>query len=208
MTPRLRVGLIYSEGRRAHLLTTSSSQAPYPSPLRFCVGAHSFRAKMRLFLRKHKRSVIYDREVRAARNNASFSSSSPKLGRFGDPFGGGSILTAVQDRRSPRVKSAQCRERNPKMPINHLEAKIISRGTGRSAVAASAYMSCSKILNDYDGVQHDYTRKQGLVREQVFLHENAPAEWKDRSVLWNAALKKPRKPETVALPASSWLRDH
>ena len=72
------------------------------------------------------------------------------------------------------------------MPIYHFEAKVISRGTGRSAVAASAYMSCSKILNDYDGVQHDYTRKQGLVWEQVFLPENAPAEWKDRANLWNA----------------------
>ena len=72
------------------------------------------------------------------------------------------------------------------MPIYHLEAKVISRGTGRSAVAASAYMSCSKILNDYDGVQHDYSRKQGLVWKQVFLPENAPAEWKDRANLWNA----------------------
>ena len=72
------------------------------------------------------------------------------------------------------------------MPIYHFEAKVISRGTGRSAVAASAYMSCSKILNDYDGVQHDYTRKQGLVWQRVFLPEYAPAKWKDRSVLWNA----------------------
>ena len=44
------------------------------------------------------------------------------------------------------------------MAIYHLEAKIVSRGTGRSAVAAAAYMSCSKILNDYDGVLHDFTR--------------------------------------------------
>ena len=72
------------------------------------------------------------------------------------------------------------------MPIYHFEAKVISRGTGRSAVAASAYMSCSKILNDYDGVQHDFTRKQGLVWQQVFIPENAPAEWKDRANLWNA----------------------
>ncbi|CAK7033098.1 MAG: hypothetical protein ENTB_01872 [Enterocloster aldenensis] len=57
---------------------------------------------------------------------------------------------------------------------------------GRSAVAASAYMSCSRILNDYDGVQHDYTRKQGLVWQEVFLPPMAPAEWRDRSVLWNA----------------------
>lgn len=72
------------------------------------------------------------------------------------------------------------------MAIYHLEAKVISRGTGRSAVAASAYMSCSKILNDYDGVLHDFTRKSGLVWEQVFLPQNAPPEWKDRSELWNA----------------------
>ena len=72
------------------------------------------------------------------------------------------------------------------MAIYHLEAKVISRGVGRSAVAASAYMSCSRIYNDYDGIQHDYTRKQGLVYEQVLLSPQAPPEWKDRSVLWNA----------------------
>ena len=47
-------------------------------------------------------------------------------------------------------------------------------------------MSCSQILNDYDGVQHDYTRKRGLVWQQVFLPQYAPAEWQDRSTLWNA----------------------
>ena len=72
------------------------------------------------------------------------------------------------------------------MAIYHFEAKVISRGAGRSAVAAAAYMSCSAILNDYDGVQHDYTRKQGLVWQQMFLPEYAPVEWADRAVLWNA----------------------
>ena len=72
------------------------------------------------------------------------------------------------------------------MAIYHLEAKIVSRGAGRSAVAAAAYLSCSKILNDYDGIQHDYTRKKGLVWQEVFLPEFAPSEWKERSVLWNA----------------------
>ena len=72
------------------------------------------------------------------------------------------------------------------MAIYHLEAKMVSRGTGRSAVAASAYLSCTNILNDYDGVRHDYTRKKGLVWREVFLPEYAPPEWKDRGVLWNA----------------------
>ena len=72
------------------------------------------------------------------------------------------------------------------LAIYHLEAKIISRGTGRSAIAAAAYMSCSRVLNDYDGIQHDYTRKRGLLWQQVFLPSNAPAEWSDREKLWNA----------------------
>ena len=67
-----------------------------------------------------------------------------------------------------------------------MEAKVISRGTGRSAVAAAAYMSCSRIYNDYDGVQHDYIRKQGLIWQQVFLPDMAPAEWAEREILWNA----------------------
>ena len=42
------------------------------------------------------------------------------------------------------------------------------------------------MLNDYDGVQHDYTKKQGLVWQQVFLPPMAPPEWADREILWNA----------------------
>lgn len=93
------------------------------------------------------------------------------------------------------------------MAIYHLEAKVVSRGAGRSAAAAAAYLSCSRIYNDYDGVQHDYTRKQGLVWQQVFLPEYAPQEWQDREKLWNAvaALKKAKDSRlarefVVALP--------
>lgn len=67
-----------------------------------------------------------------------------------------------------------------------MESKIVSRGMGRSVVAASAYMSCSRMYNDYDGIQHDYTKKQGLVWQQVFLPAQAPQEWRDREQLWNA----------------------
>ena len=72
------------------------------------------------------------------------------------------------------------------MAIYHLEAKVVSRGAGRSAAAAAAYLSCSRIYNDYDGIQNDYTRKQGLVWQQVFLPPQAPPEWQDREKLWNA----------------------
>lgn len=63
---------------------------------------------------------------------------------------------------------------------------MISRGTGRSVVAAAAYASCSKICNDYDGVTHDYTRKHGCIYSEIFLPSNAPPEWQDRTELWNA----------------------
>ena len=72
------------------------------------------------------------------------------------------------------------------MAIYHMEAKVVSRGAGRSAVAASAYLSCSRLYTDYDGIQPDYTKKRGLVWQEVFLPKCAPQEWQDREKLWNA----------------------
>ena len=63
---------------------------------------------------------------------------------------------------------------------------MVSRGAGRSAVAASAYLSCSRMLNDHDGGQQDDTRKQGLAWQAVFLPPMAAPEWQDREKLWNA----------------------
>jgi ATP-dependent exoDNAse (exonuclease V) alpha subunit len=75
------------------------------------------------------------------------------------------------------------------MAIYHCSIKIISRGRGKSAVAATAYRSGEKITNDYDGVTHDYTRKGGIAHTEVLLPERAPCEFSDRSVLWNAVEK-------------------
>ena len=75
--------------------------------------------------------------------------------------GGSHSLRGTKDDR--RGKGDDRRRTVCFIAIYHLEAKVISRGAGRSACAASAYMSCSRIYNDYDGVQHDYTQKQGLV---------------------------------------------
>ena len=59
------------------------------------------------------------------------------------------------------------------MAIYHLEAKIVSRGAGRSAVAAAAYLSCSRMLNEYDGVQHDYAEKvNGVWEQRLRIHYN------------------------------------
>jgi len=48
------------------------------------------------------------------------------------------------------------------------------------------------LTNEYDGVPHDYTRKSGVVHTEILLPENAPAEYADRSTLWNAVEKAER----------------
>ena len=75
------------------------------------------------------------------------------------------------------------------MAIYHCSIKIISRGGGKSAVAAAAYRAGEKIRNDFDGQTHDYTRKRGIAHSEIMLPDNAPAEYKDRAVLWNAVEK-------------------
>lgn len=75
------------------------------------------------------------------------------------------------------------------MAIYHCSIKIISRGKGKSAVAAAAYRSGETLTNEYDGVTHDYTRKGGIVHTEILLPDHAPAEYADRSLLWNAVEK-------------------
>ncbi|RRC92455.1 conjugal transfer protein TraA [Erysipelotrichaceae bacterium OH741_COT-311] len=75
------------------------------------------------------------------------------------------------------------------MAIYHLSIKIISRGKGKSAVAASAYRSGEKIKNEYDGIVHDFTRKGGIAHTEILLPQNAPQEFLDRGTLWNSVEK-------------------
>ena len=75
------------------------------------------------------------------------------------------------------------------MAIYHLSIKIITRGAGKSAVAAAAYRAGETIKNEYDGIIHDYTSKKGIVHTEILLPEHAPAEYQDRAILWNAVEK-------------------
>ena len=70
--------------------------------------------------------------------------------------------------------------------IYHCSIKIISRGNGKSAVAAAAYRSGEKIINEWDGMIHDYTRKRGIVHSEILLPPNAPPDFQDRGTLWNS----------------------
>ncbi|WP_249741246.1 Ti-type conjugative transfer relaxase TraA, partial [Agrobacterium rubi] len=74
------------------------------------------------------------------------------------------------------------------MAIYHLSSKPVSRSGGRSAVAAIAYRTASLLVNERDGLVHDFTAKQGVDHCEVVLPDGIDADWaRDRSTLWNAA---------------------
>lgn len=92
--------------------------------------------------------------------------------------------------------------------IYHFEAKVISRGSGRSAVAAAAYQSGSKLYNDYTGLTHDYRKKGGVLYSEILLPVQAPKNWQDRQTFWNAVEQAEKTKDSrlarqliVALPA-------
>ena len=72
------------------------------------------------------------------------------------------------------------------MAICHIPIKIIQRSKGKSAVAAAAYRSGTKLTNEWDGLTHDYTRKGGIVHAEIILPAHAPPGFAERSALWNS----------------------
>ena len=75
--------------------------------------------------------------------------------------------------------------RNREMSIYHCSIKIISRAGGRSAVASAAYRSGEKLYNEETGLTHDFTRKGGVIMNEIILPPNAPKRYENREVLWN-----------------------
>lgn len=71
------------------------------------------------------------------------------------------------------------------MAIYHFSAKVIGRGAGRSAVAAAAYRSASRLQDERLGRHHDFTNKAGVVHSEVMLPEGTPERLRDRETLWN-----------------------
>lgn len=68
-----------------------------------------------------------------------------------------------------------------------LEVQAIKRSEGRSAVAAAAYRSASRLHDGRLEMTFDYAAKGGVVVEGIMTPEEAPADFRDRENLWNAA---------------------
>ena len=71
------------------------------------------------------------------------------------------------------------------MAIYHFSAKVISRASGRSAVAAAAYRAAERLDDERLGRAHDFTAKAGVLHSEILLPEGAPERWRDRATLWN-----------------------
>lgn len=68
------------------------------------------------------------------------------------------------------------------MAIFHLDAKPIGRSAGRSATAAAAYRAGIKIFDLRSGLEHDYTRKGGVLDKELILPGGGTA---NRAEFWN-----------------------
>ena len=75
------------------------------------------------------------------------------------------------------------------MAIYHFSVKAISRGEGRSAVAAAAYRAGEKLQDDKYGKEQDYTKKSGVEFTNIYAPENTNPDLLNRQKLWNTVEK-------------------
>lgn len=73
-----------------------------------------------------------------------------------------------------------------KIPCPHFNIQIVSRGKGRSVVAAAAYQSGQTLYSQYTGKWEPGEHEGRIVHTEILLPPNAPREYVDRQTLWNA----------------------
>ena len=71
------------------------------------------------------------------------------------------------------------------MAIYHFNTHPIGRSAGHSAVAAAAYRSASKMVDERTGEVFDFTRKGGVMSAEIVTPDGVPVP--ERATLWNAA---------------------
>ena len=81
------------------------------------------------------------------------------------------------------------------MAMYHLRVKFVKRSEGKSAVAAAAYRSGTKLHDERENKTHDYTRKSDIEYSEIMLPEGIPISLQERETLWNSietGIKHPR----------------
>jgi Ti-type conjugative transfer relaxase TraA len=100
----------------------------------------------------------------------------------------------------PRVAGPEMRFKDrTSMAIYHFHAKMVHRAKGQSTVAAAAYRSGSRLVEESTGITHDYINKPGVDHTEILAPEGAPAWVFDRHTLWNTVeASEKRKDAQVA----------
>lgn len=86
------------------------------------------------------------------------------------------------------------------MAIYHCTTKTISRSSGRSSVASSAYRAGEELKNEMTGLTHDFTKKDGVEHTEIISNLDIPIQ---RSELWNLAEKSENRKD--ARTAREWI---
>ena len=71
------------------------------------------------------------------------------------------------------------------MSLYHFSVTQKSRGAGQSVVASAAYISGTKLHDNYYVENPDYTKKSGVLHSEIILPDYVPKRFYDREILWN-----------------------
>ncbi|WP_312126744.1 MobA/MobL family protein [Pseudomonas sp.] len=101
--------------------------------------------------------------------------------------------------RSPKIKSQQRKSKEEQQAVAIYSASVstIGRSAGRSATAAAAYRTGTLVIDERQGLIHDYTRKSGV--DHVSRHYPEGVADIGTDELWNRAeLAESKKNANVA----------
>lgn len=83
------------------------------------------------------------------------------------------------------------------MAIYHTCVKVLSRSKKHSAVAAAAYRAGSSLFETLTKIQHDYSRRNGVVANLCLAPKGAPDWAVDPTRVWNAAQDAERRKDAA-----------
>jgi MobA/MobL family len=78
-----------------------------------------------------------------------------------------------------------------------MQVQTIQRAAGRSAVAAAAYRSGQALTDERLAMEFDFAGKAGVEFSEILTPDSAPAAYRDRQTLWNAAEKSEGRKDAV-----------
>lgn len=77
------------------------------------------------------------------------------------------------------------------------QVQTVQRALGRSAIAAAAYRSASRLIDERLAMEFDFSNKDGVEHTEIMAPETTPGAYQDRETLWNAAEASEQRKDAV-----------